>query len=131
MEKLELLYAKMVFRLNTDRRLALIRKLASLLRNNFSLMDALRRIEQIESKNGTKPDEPYAIAMRAWQHGLERGLSFSDATRGWLVGVENLLLTSANVSDLTRALENMETVVTLFRSHPSSITLTWRTRWPK
>lgn len=111
MEKLELLYAKMVFRLNTDRRLALIRKLASLLRNNFSLMDALRRIEQIESKNGTKPDEPYAIAMRAWQHGLESGLSFSDATRGWLVGVENLLLTSANVSDLTRALENMETVV--------------------
>ena len=60
MENLELLYAKMVFRLNTDRRLALIRKLASLLRNNFSLMDALRRIEQIESKNGTKPDEPYA-----------------------------------------------------------------------
>ena len=51
MEKLELLYAKMVFRLNTDRRLALIRKLASLLRNNFSLMDALRRIEQIESKD--------------------------------------------------------------------------------
>ncbi|MFQ6759814.1 MAG: type II secretion system F family protein [Alphaproteobacteria bacterium] len=111
MEKLELLYAKLVFRMNTERRLALIRKLASLLRNNFSLMDALGRIEQIESHNGKKPDEPYAIAMRQWQKGLEQGLSFSDATRGWLPGIETLLLTSANVSDLTRALENLETVV--------------------
>ena len=111
MEHLELLYAKMVFKMNTEKRLALIRKLASLLRNNFSLMDALSRIEQIESNNGKKPDEPYAIAMREWQKNLEQGMSFSDATRGWLPQEETLLVTSANVADLVVALENVETVV--------------------
>lgn len=111
MEKLELLYAKMVFKLNTERRMAMVRKLASLLRNNFSLMDALSRIEQIESHNGQKPDEPYAIAMREWQKNLEMGLSFSDATRGWLPQEETLLVTSANIADLVVALENVETVV--------------------
>lgn len=111
MEKLELLYAKMVFKLNTERRIALIRKLASLLHNNFSLMDALGRIEKIESKNGKKPDEPYAIVMREWQKNLEMGQSFSEATRGWLPMEETLLITSANVADLVVALENVETVV--------------------
>ncbi len=111
MERLELLYAKLVFKMNTEKRLALIRKLASLLRNNFSLMDALGRIEQIESKNGKKPDEPYAIAMREWQKNLEQGYSFSDATRGWLPQEETLLVTSANIADLVVALENVETVV--------------------
>lgn len=111
MEKLELLYAKMVFKLNTERRMAMVRKLASLLRNNFSLMDALSRIEQIESQNGRKPDEPYAIVMRVWQKNLEMGMSFADATRGWLPMEETLLVTSANVADLVVALENVETVV--------------------
>jgi len=111
METIELLYAKLVFKMNTEKRLALIRKLSSLLRNNFSLMDALGRIEQIESHDGKKPDEPYAIAMREWQKNLEQGLSFSDATRGWLPMEETLLVTSGNVSDLVVALENVETVV--------------------
>ena len=111
MEKLELLYAKLVFKLNTERRMAMVRKLASLLRNNFSLMDALSRIEQIESQNGRKPDEPYAIVMRVWQKNLEMGMTFADATRGWLPMEETLLVTSANVADLVVALENVETVV--------------------
>lgn len=111
MERLEILYAKIVFKLNTERRLAIIRKLASLLRNNFSLMDALSRIEKIESKNGAKPDEPYAIVMREWQKNLEMGMSFADATRGWLPVEETLLVTSANVADLVVALENVDAVV--------------------
>ncbi len=111
MEKLELFYAKLVFKMNTERRLALIRKLASLLRNDFSLMDALGRIEKIESKEGRKPDEPYAIVMREWQKNLEKGLSFSDATRGWLSSEETLLVTSANVTDLVVALENVDNVI--------------------
>ena len=111
MEQLEILYAKLVFKMNTERRLALIRKLASLLRNDFSLMNALGRIEQIESDNGRKPDEPYAIVMREWQKNLEQGLSFSEATRGWLPMEETLLVTSANVSDLVVALENVDNVI--------------------
>lgn len=111
MEQLELLYAKTVFKMNTDKRLDIMRKLASLLRNNFSLMDALGRIEQIESNNGKKPGEPYAMAMRQWQQNLERGMNFADATRGWLPTEETMLITSADVSNLISALENIERVV--------------------
>lgn len=111
MTKLDILYAKLSFKLNTERRMAMAHKLASLLRNDFSLMDALNRLEKIESYNGRRPDEPYAIAMRQWQKNLERGMSFSDATRGWLPSEETLLLTSANISDLVVALENIGRVV--------------------
>lgn len=111
MNKLELLYAKMVFKLNTEKRMAVARKLASLLRNDFTLMDALNRLEMIESKNGKKPNEPFAIVMREWQKNLERGMSFSDATRGWVPPEETLLVTSGNLSDLVVALENVSRVV--------------------
>lgn len=111
MNKLELLYAKMVFKLNTEKRMALARKLASLLRNDFTLMDALNRLEMIESQNGKKPNEPFAIVMREWQKNLERGMSFSDATRGWVPPEETLLVTSGNLSDLVVALENVSRVV--------------------
>ncbi len=111
MNKLELLYAKMVFKLNTEKRMATARKLASLLRNDFTLMDALNRLEMIESKNGKKPNEPFAIVMREWQKNLERGMSFSDATRGWVPPEETLLVTSGNLSDLVVALENVSRVV--------------------
>lgn len=106
-----MLYAKLVFRLNTERRMAICRKLASLLRNDFTLMDALGRLEMIESKNGKKPNEPFAIVMRQWQKNLERGMSFSDATRGWVPPNETLLVTSGNISNLVLALENVGRVV--------------------
>mgnify|MGYP003288799335 CR=1 FL=1 len=111
MNKLELLYAKLVFRLNTEKRMAICRKLASLLRNDFTLMDALGRLEMIESKGGKKPNEPIAIVMRQWQKNLEQGMSFSDATRGWVPLEETLLVTSGNISNLVLALENVGRVV--------------------
>lgn len=111
MNKLELLYAKFVFRTNTEKRMSICRKLASLLRNDFTLIDALERLEMIESKNGTKPNEPFAIVMRQWQKNLERGMSFSEATRGWVPPEETLLVTSGNLSNLVVALENVGRVV--------------------
>ena len=111
MNKLELLYAKLLFRTNTEKRMAICRKLASLLRNDFTLIDALERLEMIESKNGTKPNEPFAIVMRQWQKNLERGMSFSEATRGWVPPEETLLVTSGNLSNLVVALENVGRVV--------------------
>jgi len=111
MERLELLYAKLVFRLNTSKRMATCRKLASLLRNDFTLMNALGRIEMIESHGGKKPGEPFAIVMREWQKNLERGMSFSEATRGWVPAEETMLVTSGNISNLAVALENVERVV--------------------
>ena len=109
--KLDKFYAKLVFKLNTEKRMMMARKLASLLRNDFSLMDALGRLEMVESKNGEKPNEPFAIAMREFQKNLERGMSFSDATRGWVPADETLLLTSGNLSDLVVALESISRVV--------------------
>ncbi len=111
MNRLEKLYAKWVFRLNTEKRMAVARKLASLLRNDFTLMNALGRIEMIESRNGTKPDEPFAIVMRQWQKNLEQGMTFSEATRGWVPQNETLLVTSGNISNLVVALENVGRVV--------------------
>ena len=109
--KLELLYAKWVFRNNTEKRMSICRKLASLLRNDFTLIDALERLEMIESHNGKKPNEPYAIVMRQWQKNLERGMSFSEATRGWVPPEETLLVTSGNLSNLVVALESVGRVV--------------------
>ncbi len=91
--------------------MAICRKLASLLRNDFTLIDALERLEMIESKNGTKPNEPFAIVMRQWQKNLERGMTFSEATRGWVPPEETLLVTSGNLSNLVVALENVGRVV--------------------
>ena len=92
--RMDLWYARIVFRMNTEKRMATARKLASLLRNDFTLMDALGRMEAIESHGGKKPNEPFAIVMREWQKNLERGMSFSDATRGWVPPDETLLVTS-------------------------------------
>lgn len=111
MNKLELLYAKLIFKTDTEKRMAVSRKVASLLRNNFTLMDALHRIEMIESHNGRKPNEPFAIAMRDIQQNLERGMTFAQATRGWVPNEETLLLTSGNVSSLLISLENIGRIV--------------------
>ena len=126
MNKFELFYAKWSFRLDTSKRMAIYRKLASLLRNNFTLMDALGRIERVESKDGTKPDEPYAIVMREWQKGLERGRSFSDTTRGWVPVNETLMLTLGDISKLSVAMENVvrvgEGAAKIKRAFTSAIT---------
>lgn len=111
MNKLELLYAKLVFKTDTEKRMAISRKVASLLRNNFTLMDALHRIEMIESHNGRKPNEPFAIAMRDIQQNLERGMTFAQATYDWVPRDETLLLTSGNVSSLLVSLENIGRIV--------------------
>ena len=111
MNKLELLYAKLIFKTDTEKRMAISRKVASLLRNNFTLMDALHRIEMIESHDGRKPNEPFAIAMRDIQQNLERGMTFAQATYGWVPNEETILLTSGNVSSLLVSLENIGRIV--------------------
>ena len=111
MDRLNKWYARLMFRFNTEKRIATLRKLASLLRNDFTLMNALGRLEMIESNGGKNPNEPFAIVMREWQKNLERGMSFSDTTRGWLPDDETLLVTSGNISNLIVALENTVRVV--------------------
>ena len=111
MTKLDYLWAKFSFKFDTQKRMAISAKIASLLRNNFTLMDALHRVEMIESQNGKKPDEAFAIAMREIQKNMEQGMTFSEATRGWVPSEETLLLMSGNMSSLVVSLENVSRVV--------------------
>jgi type II secretory pathway component PulF len=111
MTKIELFYAKMVCRFSTDKRISIWRKLVSLLKNDFTLVNALNRLQMTESHGGARPNEPFAICMREWERNLERGLSFSEATRGWIPIEETLLLTSSNMSSLIVALENVGRIV--------------------
>jgi type II secretory pathway component PulF len=115
------LYAKMIFRLNSDRRMNLYRKIASLLRNDFTLMEALDRCWQVESKDGRKVSEPFAIILRQWQIGLERGLSFGETVRPWVPRNESLMLSVGNVSKLSVALENVVNVFSGIRQIKKSL----------
>lgn len=100
-----------MFRFDNDKRMNLYRKIASLLKNDFTLMGALDRAWHIESKDGKKTNEPFAIVLRAWMDGLERGLAFFEAVNGWVPANEALMLSVGDVSRLSTALENL-TVVT-------------------
>jgi type II secretory pathway component PulF len=110
--KLDILYAKFMFRFDNEKRMSLYRKLASMLRNDFTLMDALDRILAVESRGGSKPKEPFAIVLSAWQENLEAGMSFPDATRGWAPESETLMLAVGDISKLSIALDNVVRVGT-------------------
>jgi len=107
MTKLDILYSKWTFRTSSDKRMDVYRKLSSMLRNDFTLMDALDRIWQVESKNGQKRNEPFAIALAAIQANLERGLPFSDSIRDWAPAGEALMFTVGDISKLSIALDNV------------------------
>ena len=65
-------YAMIICRMSGGTRMKIYRKLISLLRNRFSLMDALDRIRGIITNDGKNPDEPMALAILYWSrsHGL-------------------------------------------------------------
>lgn len=58
----EVYYAKMVCRMSNAARLKIYRKIASLMANRFSLMNALDRLHDSVSNGGKNPGEPMAIA---------------------------------------------------------------------
>ncbi len=93
--------------MNNEGRLKIYYKLAALLRNRFTLMDALDRIWMIESKDGKSPEEPMAIAVAWWLRELEKGLPFSSAIEGWAPMREKLMLSVGDVSKLEKALLNV------------------------
>ena len=103
----ETYYAKMICRMSTNARLKIYRKLASLLRNRFSLMNALDLLHNSASNGGKNPDEPMAIAIANWAKALQNGLSFSDALKGWAPDRERLMLSVGDVSDMENALMNL------------------------
>ncbi|MDR3126751.1 MAG: type II secretion system F family protein [Rickettsiales bacterium] len=98
---------RLIVNLSNAARLRVYYKLAALLRNRFTLMDALDRIWSIESNEGRKPDEPIAIAVAWWSRELEKGLPFSAAITGWAPLRERLMLSVGDMSKLERALLNV------------------------
>jgi len=104
---IEEVYAKMIIVFSNKVRLKLYRKIASLMRNRFSLMDALDMLYDGASNGGKNPGEPLAIALAAWGKALNNGKPFSDALKGWAPARERLMLSVGDVSDLEGALLNL------------------------
>lgn len=100
-------YAKFMCNMSNKGRLKIYRKLASLLRNRFSLMNALDMIYNSISDEGKHPNEPMAIAISAWGRSLQEGHPFSEALKGWAPNRERLMLSVGDVSDLESALLNL------------------------
>ena len=104
---IEIKYAQMICLCSNKTRLKMYRKLASLMANRFSLMDALELLYQGASDNGKNPYEPMAIAIVCWMKVLQNGLTFADALKGWAPGRERLMLSTGDVSNLESALLNL------------------------
>ncbi len=100
-------YAMIICRMSNGTRMKIYRKLISLLRNRFSLMDALDRIRAIITNDGKNPDEPMALAILYWSRSLQNGNPFSVALEGWAPASERLMLSVGDVSHLEGALENL------------------------
>lgn len=88
-------------------RLKVYKKLASLLRNRFSLMNALDIMYGSITDNGKNTSEPMAIAIASWGKSLQNGFAFSDALKGWAPSRERLMLSVGDMSDLESALLNL------------------------
>jgi type II secretory pathway component PulF len=100
-------YAKMLCAFSGGTRLKIYRKLASLLRNRFSLMDALERVHDIVTNGGKNPSEPLAVAIACWSRSLQNGDTSSVALKGWAPARERLMLSVGDVSDMESALDNL------------------------
>jgi len=100
-------YAKFMIAFAGKTRLKLYKKIASLMRNRFSLMDALDMLHDTASNGGKNPGEPLAIAIASWGRALNNGKTFSEALKGWAPDRERLMLSVGDVSDLENALLNL------------------------
>ena len=108
---LNLAYARFSVRLHSEDRLELYRKLMALIRNRFSLMDALERLYSIASKDGKSPEDSMAIATAHWMQRVRNGSTFSEALKGWVPATEILMLSVGDVAALDLALQHTIRVV--------------------
>lgn len=98
--------AKFIVSHSTERRMMVYSKLQSLLKNHFSVMDALDRLYQTASREGRDPEDAFAIAILEWIKMIKNGESFSVAVKGWVPLTEVLTLSVGDVANLEIALEN-------------------------
>ena len=111
LKRLDVIFARVMVRLHAEDRLEMYRKLAALLKNRFSLMDALERLHQIASKDGKNESDSMALAIASWMTQIRNGSTFSEALSGWAPSTELLLLSVGDVSNLETALQHTVRVV--------------------
>lgn len=104
-------YAKFMCGISNKARLKIYRKLAALLRNRFSLMNALEMVFNSMTDDGRHPNTPLGIAIASWGRSLQEGHPFSDCLKGWAPNRERLMLSVGDVSDLESALLNLIKVI--------------------
>lgn len=104
---LQVTYAKIICNMSGGARLKIYRKIASLMSNRFSLMNALDMLHSNLSNEGRNNGEPMAIAVADWAHSLQNGLPFSEALKGWAPDRERLMLSVGDVADLESAIRNL------------------------
>ena len=104
-------YAKITIRLHAEDRLEVYRKLMALIKNRFSLMDAMERLYSIATKDGKNPDDSMAIATANWMQRVRNGSTFSEALEGWVPANEILMLSVGDVASLDLALQHTIRVV--------------------
>ncbi len=104
---LEIQYAKIICNMSGGARLKIYRKIASLMANRFSLMNALDMLHSNLSNEGKNNGEPMAVAVANWARALQNGLPFSEALRGWAPDRERLMLSVGDVADLESAIRNL------------------------
>lgn len=107
LNSIEVYYAKIICNMSGETRLKMYRKIASLMSNRFSLMNALDMLHATVTNDGKNPSEPMAIAIASWANALQNGQPFSEALRGWAPDRERLMLSVGDVSDLESALLNL------------------------
>ena len=108
---LNLWYARYSIRMHSEERLEVYRKLMALIKNRFSLMDAMERLYSIASKDGKNPDDSMAIATAFWMQRVRNGSTFSEALKGWVPSTEILMLSVGDVAALDLALQHTIRVV--------------------
>ena len=107
LNSIEVAFAKFRVGMASKDRLKVYKKVASLLHNRFSLMNALDIVYDSITNEGKNPGEPMAIAIASWGKALQNGNSFSDALVGWAPSRERLMLSVGDMSDLESALLNL------------------------
>lgn len=107
LNSIEIFYAKIICNMSNTSRLKIFRKIASLMRNRFSLMNALDVLYMSLTNDGKNTADPMAIALASWGRSLQNGQTFADALKGWAPDRERMMLAVGDASDLENALLNL------------------------
>lgn len=97
MDELNYKFSRFMFRLGSDKRKRLYRKLSKLLGNGVPILDALVSLYNplVEAK---RTKEGIAIALNEWMQKIRNGKKLSQAVEGWVDNDEMMLIAAGEAS---------------------------------